>query len=215
MKTTINNAASGIIVYNLVDAIQKNKDYLSEIDGLIGDGDHGVNMNKGFTLFNEKLEKKELSLSQALAILSETLMDDIGGSMGPLYGVFFGDMSAAINDTSVIDKITFKDMLHDALAAVEEIGGAKRGDKTLLDTIYPAYEAYCSALESNSDFYNALEALKSGATAGWKSTEEMIAKIGRASRLGERSRGVLDAGATSCHIILSSMADSIQDILKA
>ena len=86
------NSTSGVIVDNLITTIQNNRDYLSEIDGKIGDGDHGINMNKGFTMCREKLTGKTYSFSEGLKVLSETLMDDIGGSMGPLYGVFFEEI---------------------------------------------------------------------------------------------------------------------------
>ena len=83
------------IADGLIQTIQLNKDYLSEIDGKIGDGDHGINMNKGFTMCRERLEGQSPSVSEAFAIISQTLMEDIGGSMGPLYGVLFEGMSMA------------------------------------------------------------------------------------------------------------------------
>lgn len=146
-------------------------------------------------------------------MLSATLMEDIGGSMGPLYGVLFDEMSAAASKADEIDAQTFESMLKAALSGIQDIGNAKRGDKTLLDTLIPGIEAYSAALAEGKDFGESLEALKEGAKSGWESTKDMVAKIGRASRLGERSRGVLDAGATSCYLILSSMADSIKSLL--
>jgi dihydroxyacetone kinase-like protein len=80
--------------------------------------------------------------------------------------------------------------------------------------LIPGVEAYSAALDSGKDFSEALAALQAAAKEGWQSTEGMVAKIGRASRLGERSRGVLDAGATSCWLLLNSMADSIQSMLR-
>jgi dihydroxyacetone kinase-like protein len=104
----------------------------------------------------------------------------------------------------------FENMLKNALSGIQEIGNAKRGDKTLLDTLIPGVEAYSAALESGKDFREALAALQSAAKEGWQSTEGMVAKIGRASRLGDVPAGVLDAGATSCWLILNTMADSIR-----
>jgi dihydroxyacetone kinase-like protein len=106
-------------------------------------------------------------------------------------------------------------MIKSALEAIQEIGSAKKGDKTLLDTLIPAVEAYSGALSSDKDFIGCLEDMKKAAENGWNSTKDMVAKIGRASRLGERSRGVLDAGATSCYLILNSMADSMEKLLSA
>ena len=101
------------------------------------------------------------------------------------------------------------------LAGIQDIGSAKLGDKTLLDTLIPGVEAYSVALDAGKGFQDALTELQAAAKAGWQSTEGMIAKIGRASRLGERSRGVLDAGATSCYLILNAMADSVLSLLAA
>ncbi|MEM9657428.1 MAG: DAK2 domain-containing protein, partial [Planctomycetota bacterium] len=88
--------ADGVAVLrSLVAVVQENKDYLSDIDGQIGDGDHGINMNKGFTLFAEALEADEYDLSAGFMALSKVLMSKIGGSMGPLYGMFFRAMGKA------------------------------------------------------------------------------------------------------------------------
>lgn len=209
------NKAGMSIVENLIDIIHEKKDYLSEIDGLIGDGDHGINMNKGFLLCKEKIRGKELSMSEAFQVLSSTLMTEIGGSMGPLYGVFFEALAQESEHEEEIDASIFERMLKSARKEVEEMGGAKKGDKTLLDTLIPAVEAYSKALSEGKSFLAALEDLKGAAYDGWNSTKDMVAKIGRASRLGERSRGVLDAGATSCYLIVSTIASSVQQIMKA
>ncbi|MFT3985338.1 MAG: dihydroxyacetone kinase subunit DhaL [Lachnospiraceae bacterium] len=202
------------IVENLIEIIHEKKDYLSEIDGLIGDGDHGINMNKGFLLCKEKLKGKRLSMSEALLVLSDTLMTDIGGSMGPLYGVFFEALAQESENEEAIDALVFERMLKSAEHEVKEIGSAKKGDKTLLDTLIPAVEAYSKALMEGKSFFAALEALKEAAFEGWNSTKDMVARIGRASRLGERSRGVLDAGATSCYFIVDTLASSIQQMIQ-
>ena len=82
--SSFKNADAGVIVDQLIKTIQKERDYLSEIDGKIGDGDHGINMNKGFTMCEKKLEGTTYNLSEGLTTLGETLLEDIGGSMGPL-----------------------------------------------------------------------------------------------------------------------------------
>jgi dihydroxyacetone kinase-like protein len=209
----IDNSQAGPLVLDLIAQIQANKDYLSEIDGKIGDGDHGINMNKGFTLCQNKLAGKRYSLSEGLTVLSNTLMEDIGGSMGPLYGVLFEEMASACASQEAIDAAVFEKMLTAALNGVQEIGSAQRGDKTLLDVLIPAKESYCRALQEGKDFKEALQLMREASNEGWLSTQDMVAKIGRASRLGERSRGVLDAGATSCNIIIQTMASSIRNML--
>lgn len=202
------------VLDGLIHTIQENKGYLSEIDGKIGDGDHGVNMNKGFTLCRDKLEGKTYTLSEGLKTLALTLMEGIGGSMGPLYGVLFEEMADACADKTEIGAKDFETMLDNAVEGVMDIGGAKRGDKTLLDTLIPAKEAFSQALEQGRDFNLCLQAMSAAAETGWKETENMVAKIGRASRLGERSRGVLDAGATSCYLLLNSLAETLPGMLK-
>lgn len=207
------NSEAGSIVLDLIKTIQTNKDFLSEVDGKIGDGDHGINMNKGFTMTEDKLKGKTYSMSEGLSILGATLLEDIGGSMGPLYGVLFDEMSMASEEHADVDAEVFKAMVEGAVAGVQDIGNAQVGDKTLLDTLIPASEAYAKALEEGKDFSAALDDFKAAAKAGWQSTENMVAKIGRASRLGERSRGVLDAGATSCYLMMNSLAESIQKLI--
>lgn len=208
------NSKSSCIVYSCIKAIQDNKDYLSEVDGAIGDGDHGINMNKGFTICGERLAGGEQGLSSALKVLGRVLLMEIGGSMGPLYGTFFLEMSKACTDKENIDIRVFSYMLEKAVEGVGSIGNASVGDKTLMDVLLPALEAYKKADESDSTFEQALAEMKAAAEKGKESTRDMIAKVGRASRLGERSRGVLDAGAVSCNLILGSIVDAILNLLK-
>ena len=207
------NKDGKVVVDNLILVIQENKAYLSDIDGLIGDGDHGINMNKGFTMCQEQIKDTDIGMSEALKALGRVLLMEIGGSMGPLYGKFFSSMARRSKSEEVINKNVFGDMLKDAGAGVSELGGAQVGDKTLMDVLIPATEAYSKALEEGKDFSGCLEDMKAAAETGWKSTEDMVAKIGRASRLGERSRGVLDAGATSCNLMLQSMANTFESLM--
>ena len=214
MQYFLNNKGV-VIIYDLIKTIQDNALYLSEIDGAIGDGDHGINMNKGFTICKERLIDKQIDLSTGLNILSEILLNEIGGAMGPLYGMFFLGMSNACNNKKQIDSIVFKDMLEAAVSELSEIdlSKAKIGDKTMMDTLIPALEAYKTAINNRKSFIEALDKMKIAAEKGKESTKELIAKVGRASRLGERSKGFLDVGAVSSCLILRSMADSIIRLL--
>jgi dihydroxyacetone kinase-like protein len=214
MQYFLNNEGI-IIVYDLIKTIQDNALHLSEIDGAIGDGDHGINMNKGFTMCKERLIDKQIDLSTALNTLGEVLLNEIGGAMGPLYGMFFLGMSNACNNKKQIDSIVFKGMLEAAVSELSEIdlSKAKIGDKTMMDTLIPAVEAYKTTINHGKSFIEALEEMKIAAEKGKESTKELIAKVGRASRLGERSRGFLDVGAVSSWLILKSMADSMIQII--
>ena len=214
MQYFLNNKGV-VIIYGLIKTIQDNALHLSEIDGAIGDGDHGINMNKGFTMCKDRLIDKQIDLSIGLNILGEVLLNEIGGAMGPLYGMFFLGMSNACNNKKQIDSIVFKDMLEAAVSELSEIdlSKAKIGDKTMMDTLIPAVEAYKTAINNRKSFIEALEEMKIAAEKGKESTKELIAKVGRASRLGERSKGFLDVGAVSSCLILRSMADSIIKII--
>ena len=212
---TFDNASSGAIVLSMAERIVENRAYLSEIDGKIGDGDHGVNMAKGFGMAAERLKGKDASLSDSLDALGTVLMTEIGGSMGPLYGVMFTEFAETIQGTEKIDAGTYSKMLHAGLSGIQSIGSAKVGDKTLLDTFVPAVQAFDRATAEGKSFGEALEALVVAAEAGRDSTIDLVAKIGRASRLGERSLGVLDAGATSCAIILKELSLSAKAKLDA
>ena len=204
---TFDNASSGAIVLSMAERIVENRAYLSEIDGKIGDGDHGVNMAKGFGMAAERLKGKDVALAESLDTLGTVLMTEIGGSMGPLYGVMFTEFAEMIQGTEKIDAAAYSKMLHAGLAGIQAIGSAKVGDKTLIDTFVPAIEAFDKATAEGKSFGEALEALVVAAETGRDSTINLVAKIGRASRLGERSIGVLDAGATSCAIILKELSD--------
>ena len=176
--STFKNTDGKSVLLKMVKGIQDNKAYLGEVDGLIGDGDHGMNMNKGFTVFETRFADKEIGFTEGLDELGMILLNEIGGSMGPIYGTILMDMA--------------------------EVG----------DTLSPSVDALKDGINSGISFKDALENMKAAADKGRDSTKDMVAKFGRSSRLGERSRGVLDAGATSCCIILNSMADGIIELLS-
>lgn len=198
------------IVTDLVSVIVANREYLSEVDGAIGDGDHGINMAKGFAHCGRTIEGRQLTLAEALDELTLSLMEGIGGSMGPLYGSLFIGMADEVRGSGNIDAATFAHLLRGGLTSLQDITEAGVGDKCLMDTLIPAVEAFERAQAAGASFSDALDAMKSAAAQGRDSTKDLVARIGRASRLGERSLGVLDAGAVSCCLVLTQLADSIQ-----
>jgi dihydroxyacetone kinase-like protein len=206
-------AEGKVIVDRLIDVIHENRAYLSEVDGAIGDGDHGINMNKGFMMVKKKLEgQDDIGMSEALKQLGRTLVEEIGGSMGPLYGMFFRKMARASKGKDKIDTAVLKEMLASAYDGVSDLGNAKPGDKTLMDTLDPAVKAVEAADTAGKPLDEAVDDMIAAAEKGWKSTEDMVAKVGRASRLGERSRGALDAGATSCYLLLKAMGETMKEL---
>lgn len=200
----IDNKGNAKIVYAVIDAIHENARYLSEIDGVTGDGDHGINMDKGFQLAKTRI-KESMSFTDALNILGRTLVMDIGGSMGPIYGTFFSSLSRSLKEKDKIQAGDLYNALDMASENLQELAGAKPGDKTLIDTIVPALDDMKVAIDLNKSQEEIIEAMRSGALAGKEGTKGLQAKIGRAARLGERSVGFLDAGATSCWIILDQI----------
>lgn len=201
------------ILLKIVKGIQDNKAYLGEVDGLIGDGDHGMNMNKGFTLFEKRFLENDIPFTEGLDELGNVLFSEIGGSMGPIYGTVFTDAAEAAEDAEEITVEILAGMLAAGLEGLQGIVDAKVGDKTLVDTLSPAVDSLKTSAEAGDSMTDAMIRMKEAAEKGKDSTKDLVAKFGRSSRLGERSRGVLDAGATSCCIILCAMADGIMELV--
>jgi dihydroxyacetone kinase-like protein len=207
------NAGNAGIVMLIIEAIKKNKAYLSEIDGKIGDGDHGINMNKGFSMAGEQITSEQ-SFSDAMKILGDTLLFNIGGSMGPIYGTFFRTASKSLKGQTEITAELLDIMLNNILQDIKSIGGAKAGDKTLIDTLEPVVSTFNKERTSGKTFAESMASAIVAAKEGRDSTIDMVARIGRSSRLGERSRGVLDAGAASCYIIIETMFNAASAALN-
>jgi dihydroxyacetone kinase-like protein len=211
--SSFSNPEGILVVDRMILAISENKQYLSDIDGAIGDGDHGINMNKGFGMTREALDKDPGDFSHGLLTLARILMMRIGGSMGPLYGKLFRTMGKELEGHGQIDAELFRKALAGIKAGMSQLTQAKVGDKTLVDALYPAIDAFDREVEKGESFSDALGEMKKAAETGRDATEAMVAQLGRSSRLGERSRGVIDAGAASCALLLGVMADTIRELL--
>lgn len=209
MAGTISLGDAAPVTIEIAQAVIEARDHLSEIDGATGDGDHGVNMAKGFRLVMERLDGKDFDIREGFATIGDTLLSDIGGSMGPLYGSFFTEMADALDGKTEIEPATLAAMLTAGEAAIVDLGEAKVGDKTLIDVLTPSRIAVEQAAGSGKDLAATLTALREAAATGLESTRDLVAKRGRAARLGERSRGVLDAGAASCELILRTLANGL------
>jgi len=211
--SSFSNAEGILVVDRMILAIGENKQYLSDIDGAIGDGDHGINMNKGFAMTREALDRDPGDFSHGLLTLAKILMMRIGGAMGPLYGKLFKTMGKSLAGHEQIDAELFRKALSGIREGMSRLSQAKVGDKTLVDALYPAIDAFDRAVENGKSFGDALGEMKKAAETGRDATKDMVAQLGRSSRLGERSRGVIDAGAASCALLLGVMADTIAEIL--
>ena len=189
------------------DVIEEQKTYLSELDGAIGDGDHGVNMAKCFREVKKKLStNQEKDLQSILKEVGMVVLNSVGGAMGALYGTFFLKLAQEVAGKSELRLVDFTRMFQAAEKGILDIGKAKPGDKTLIDTLSPAVRSLEKAIMDSKPLSEALADFVEAARKGMESTRQMVAKMGRASRLGERTLGHQDAGATSCYLILRSLA---------
>jgi dihydroxyacetone kinase-like protein len=195
-----------------VEALQQvyadNKDYLTGLDSAIGDADHGINMNRGFTAVKAELEKTNpQDVSAVLKTVAMALIRTVGGAAGPLYGTFFMRASAVCAGKNELQPADVIVMFEAGLDGVLQRGKAELNDKTMVDALRPALTAMQQALASGSDLKEILQQGVSAAEEGMKNTIPLQAKKGRASYLGERSIGHQDPGATSSYLMLKTAAD--------
>lgn len=198
------------ILIAISDKIEENKAYLTELDANIGDGDHGLNMSKGFSAVKEAL--KDVDSKNIGSIFKKTgmaLVSHVGGASGPLYGTAFMKAAVVVNDKSSISIDDFVNILKAAVDGIVMRGKAQEGDKTMLDAIMPAYMAAKKAKEEGKACSEILEAVSNAALNGAENTKKISAKKGRASYLGDRSIGHKDPGAVSAAIMLKTIYDCL------
>lgn len=199
------------ILNKIAEVLEENKAYLTELDATIGDGDHGLNMSKGFTAVKEKIKDDNGSnIGDTLKKTGMTLVSNVGGAAGPLYGTAFMKAAVAVNGKESVDINDFIKMLEEALGGVKMRGKGELGDKTMIDAIEPALEALKESVAAGLSTAEALEKAKVAAFEGVENTKKIIAKKGRASYLGERSIGHQDAGATSSYLILNTIYEEVR-----
>ena len=187
--------------------VASHRDYLIDLDRAIGDGDHGENMDRGFTAALAALESAEdADISGVLKTVAKTLMSTVGGAAGPLYGTAFLRASKAAAGGGELDGAGVAAIIAGALEGIQARGKATTGEKTMVDAWSPACEAARAAVASGGDASAVLEAAATAAEAGARATEPLRATKGRASYLGERSIGHLDPGAVSTSLILRAAA---------
>ena len=197
----------------ICEVIEEQKTYLSELDGAIGDGDHGVNMAKCFREVKKKLGTNQgKDLQSILKDVGMVVLNSVGGAMGALYGTFFLKLAQEAAGKSELRLGDLVRMLQVAEKGVLEIGKAKPGDKTLIDTLSPAVRSLEQAEKESKSLAEALADFQEAARKGMESTKDMVAKMGRASRLGERTVGHQDAGATSCYLILQALTKGLTQL---
>lgn len=203
------------ILINTANTIEDNVDYLTELDAKIGDGDHGVNMSKGFKMIKKKLSAEVFSdIGEMLITSGRVLLDQIGGAMGPLYGGGLVSAGMALKGKTTIAKNDLYILFSSILASVKSLGGAKLGDKTMVDTLEPFVAEYKKQMKKN-DLIDTFKKALTKAKEGMESTRNMISKVGRSSRLLERSKGHIDVGAASSYLILKSFYKYLKNMKGA
>jgi len=189
-------------------SIDTNKDFLTNLDGAIGDADHGINMARGFEAVMGKLNAEpDIDLSAGLKKIGMALLSSVGGASGPLYGTAFMRAAIPAVGKTTVDAQLAAEMLLAATEGIKERGKAVRGEKTMIDALEPAYEAMAKGIQDGKSLLECLESACSAAKEGVEYTKTIIAKKGRASYLGERSIGHQDPGATSSLLILEALTD--------
>jgi len=204
------NAAQSVKFFHDVKAVfEANLSELSHLDSLLGDGDHGISMLKGFTSIEQSMEHTKFpSVSDQFRNAGRVLMSEIGGTCGPLFAVIFMAGAAAFQNKEDITTSDFAVMFKGAADNVMKLGKCSAGDKTMVDAILPAAESLKKSSENGEDVKTALTKAYEAAKAGAEATRDMLATKGRGRYQGEKSLGCQDAGATSVSLILYALADN-------
>ena len=188
-------------------SIRRSEPWLTRLDAVLGDGDHGDNMLLGMAAVEELLDSPTADRSPGplLRAVGYCLVTSVGGASGPLYGTALIQAGVEVGDAREIDEALLGRMLSAAAAALARRGRCEVGDKTIYDTLAPAVAAYDAALAAGGDLPACLSAAVRAGAGGMRSTRGLVARRGLAMRLGMRSVGTLDPGAVSCHLLLRSM----------
>lgn len=204
MNLTVDKTLKWIIKAN--EKIQTNKTYLTSLDQAIGDGDHGINMARGFQEVVNKLSSSHYeTVSDCFKDVAMTLMSKVGGASGPIFGTAFLKMSMAVKGKESINQDEFTRALDDAIKGIIHRGKASEGDKTLLDVWMPILRI----LQENDDVN--WDVIDHSAKLAMEATKQRLAKKGRAAYLKERSIGHIDPGSASSYYLFQSLAEVITE----
>jgi dihydroxyacetone kinase-like protein len=194
----------------LAQVYAENKQYLTQLDSAIGDADHGINMDRGFTNVKVDLAKTNpQDISAVLKTAAMSLIRTVGGASGPLYGTFFMRASAVCANKTELNEADVVALFEAGLEGILQRGKAELNDKTMVDAQTPALNAMKQALADGADLKTILQKGTAAAEEGMKNTIPLQARKGRASYLGERSIGHQDPGATSSYLMLKTAAETL------
>lgn len=192
-----------------------NKQFLTDLDAAIGDGDHGINLSKGFRVAREKIESADFKdWGEIFRVVGMAIVSSVGGASGPLYGTAFMKASMLGKGKMEITLEDYREILKAAIDGIKMRGKGEKGDKTMLDALIPAYDEVCYGVENSISAVNTLKNSVEAARNGVEYTKLISARKGRASYLGDRSIGHQDPGATSSLMILEVVYDAVNELRR-
>ncbi len=193
-------------------AIHEQRDYLTQLDAAIGDADHGLNMDRGFTSVLAKLEDGPGGgPGELLELVGTTLVLSVGGASGPLYGSAIRQMGRGL-DAQTFDGEALLVLLRAGLEEIQRLGAAQVGDKTMVDALVPAIAAFERGLRTGDSLAGAARRARVAAEEGMRATIPLQARKGRASYLGPRSVGHQDPGATSTALLMAALERAAEGV---
>ena len=189
------------------DQLADHRDFLTQLAAAIGDADHGVNMDRGFSAAVTDLGvERDAGAGATLERVGTTLIYRVGGAAGPLYGSMYRAVGGALGDAEIVDGELLLGAFRAGLDAIQRLGAAEVGDKTIVDAYVPALAALERELRAGGDLATATQRAGEAAREGARSTIPLQARKGRASYLGARSVGHQDPGATSTSLLFAALA---------
>ena len=181
---------------------------LSRLDSFVGDGDHGVTVRKGYQKVKNAVNgDSPKTMGELLFEGGMALADTAGGAIGPILASMFIGFATSVGEKQELTVSDLADMFEAGLKSVQDLGGAKPGDCTMVDTLHPFVQSLKNTDET--DVKLALEAASEKGFEGSESTKDLIAKLGRARNLAEKSIGYIDAGSRSMYYFLKAFSDNI------
>ena len=188
-------------------AIIAQKDYLTDLDRQIADGDHGINMIRGFQAAMDAVEEMDDTTKPGpvLETIGRAFIHNVGGAAGPLYGTGFIKAAAVCDEDTKLNVASFEKLLGAAIAGIEKRGHAKKGDKTMLDALIPIHACFLPENAEGKTLFEVLQDASHAAKEGVDYTKTIAARRGRASLVGERSIGHEDPGAVSSMLMYRAL----------
>jgi phosphoenolpyruvate---glycerone phosphotransferase subunit DhaL len=206
----ISDAVVVRMLRRIAERIEREKDHLCDLDSAVGDGDHGVSLTIGMRAVTRNLDELGApSAAAAFRSASEAFADEVGAAIGPIYEELLAAAASVLDRHDVAARDTWVQVFEAIASATQAVGGARPGDKTLVDAWVPAAAAMRREADEGADLATCLASASRAAWQGVADTKDLVPRLGRASRLGERARGHPDAGATSTAILIEVMRDEL------